>query len=156
MHQKDFRNFKVSLTGPKLQIVCVLLYTGDSSLHLLALLKRTIFVSLPFFLSGIVYRYTCANWKVTYHGKTFPHFLNRSSEHIGTSNLTRKCIKNAKELAISNQLLQCDSAITFDDLDILGSDSNKFLLLTKESLLIKRGEPVLNRTTKSFLLDHFD
>ena len=74
---------------------------------------------------------------------------------MGISNLTGKRIKNAKELAISDHLLQCDSAITFDDFDILASDSNKFKLLIKESLLIKRDKPVLNRTTKSFLLDLF-
>ena len=44
----------------------------------------------------------------------------------------------------------------FDDFDILASDSNKFKLLLNESLLIKRQKPVLNRTTKPFLLDLFD
>ena len=73
-----------------------------------------------------------------------------------TSNLTGKRIKNAKESAISDHLLRCDSPITFDNFDILVSDSNKFKLLIKESLLIKLDKPVLNRTTKSFPLDLFD
>ena len=64
-----------------------------------------------------------------------------------------KCIKNAKVSAISDHLLQCDSPITFDDFDILSSDSKKFKLLTMESLLIKHEKPVLNRTIKSFPLD---
>ena len=51
-----------------------------------------------------------------------------------TSNLTVKRIKSAKESAISDLLLQCDSPITFD-IDILASDSNKFKLLIKENLL---------------------
>ena len=72
-----------------------------------------------------------------------------------TSNQTGKCITNAKELAISDYLLQCDFRITFDDFDFLGSDSNKFKLIIKENLLIKRDKQVLNRTTKSFLLDLF-
>ena len=72
---------------------------------------------------------------------------------MGTSKLMEKRIKNAKELAISDHLLQCDSPITFDDFDILSSDSNKFKLLTMESLLIKHEKPVLNRTIKSFPLD---
>ena len=42
--------------------------------------------------------------------------------------------------------------IRYDDFDILASDSNKL----KESLLIKRGWPVLNRTKKSFQLHLFD
>ena len=66
-----------------------------------------------------------------------------------------KHIKNAEELAISDNLLQCDSPITFEDYDILASDSNKFKSLIKEILLIKRDKPVLNRTTRSFRLDFF-
>ena len=74
---------------------------------------------------------------------------------MGISNLMEKHIKNAEELAISDNLLQCDSPITFEDYDILASDSNKFKSLIKEILLIKRDKPVLNRTTKSFRLDFF-
>ena len=66
-----------------------------------------------------------------------------------------KHIKNAEESAISDNLLQCDSPITFEDNDILASDSNKFKSLIKEILLIKRDKPVLNRTAKSFRLDFF-
>ena len=62
--------------------------------------------------------------------------------------ITGKCIKNAKELEISDNLLQCDSPITFDDFDILAPDSNKFKLFINEGLLIKRDKPVLNITTK--------
>ena len=72
-----------------------------------------------------------------------------------TSNLTGKRLKNAKELALSDNLLQCDSTMTFDDFDILVSCSNKFKLLIKENLFIKRDKPALNRTTNSFLLDLF-
>ena len=49
-----------------------------------------------------------------------------------------------------------DSSITFDDFDILASDSHKFKLLIKESLLIKRDKPVVNRRTELFPLDLFD
>ena len=67
---------------------------------------------------------------------------------MGNLNLMRKRIKNIKDLAISDHLLQCDFRITFDVFDILTSDSNKLKLLIKESLLIKRDKRVLNRTTK--------
>ena len=86
----------------------------------------------------------------------FWHFFITASEHMRTLNLTGKRLKNAKESAISDHLLQCDSSITFDDFDILASDSNKFKLLIKESLLIKRGKPVLNKRTELFPLDLFD
>ena len=107
-------------------------------------------------LSGIIYQYTCSNCKVTYYRKMFQHFFTRASEHMETSSLMGKRINSTKESAISDHLLQCDSPITFDDFDILASDSNKCKLLIKESLLIKPDKPVLSRTTKSFPLDLFD
>ena len=97
-----------------------------------------------------------SNCKVTYYRKMFQQFFTRASKHMGTSNLTGKCFKNAKESAISDHLLQCDFPITFDDIDISASNSNKFKLIIKKSLLIKHDKPVLNRTTKSFPLDVFD
>ena len=75
---------------------------------------------------------------------------------MGPWNLTGKRSKNAKESAVSDHLLQGDFSITFDDFDILASDSNKFKLLIKESLLTKRDKSVLNKTTESFPLDLFD
>ena len=93
-------------------------------------------------LSRIAYRYTCSNCKVTYYRKTFQHFFTRASKYMRPLNLTGKRIKKAKESAISDQFLQYDSPITFDDLDILASDSSKIKLLVKECLLISRDKPV--------------
>ena len=78
---------------------------------------------------------------------------------MGLSNLTGKRIKNlrvAKESALCDHLLQRDSPITFEDFDILPSDSKKFKSLITENLLIKRDQPVLHKTTKSFPLDLFE
>ena len=61
-----------------------------------------------------------------------------------------------KESAISDHCLQCDCIISFDNFDALASDTNNFRLLIKESLLIKRDKPILNRTMKSFPLKLFD
>ena len=75
---------------------------------------------------------------------------------MGISNLIIKRVKNVKESAVSDHLLQCTCAIDFDHFDILASDTNSFRLLIKESFLIKRDEPVLNCTVKSFPLKLFD
>ena len=157
-------------------------YTGKSSLDLRSRLRHAIKKNIPFcklnvvvrstcrianlfrfkdslakkMLPEIVYRYTFSNCKVTYYRKTFRAFCTRVSEHMGTSNLMKKCIKYAKKLAIFDHLLQCDTPITFDDLDNLASDFNNFKLFIKESLFLKRDKPGLNRTEKSFLLDLFD
>ena len=169
------------MTVPKLQIVRVLPYTGKSSLDLRAHLRRTIeknilscklnvvFKStcrlgnlLRFnesiekeILSEIVHCYTYSNCKVNYDRKLFWHIFTKASEHMATSDLIGKHIKNAKDLRISHHLLQCESPITFDDFDILASNSEKSKLFIKESLLIKRDKPVLNKTIKPFLLDRF-
>ena len=75
---------------------------------------------------------------------------------MGISNLTRKRLKIIKQSAISDHLLQCNSTINFDNFDILGEESNEFKLLLRESLLIKRDKPILNRTIKAFPLELFD
>ena len=75
---------------------------------------------------------------------------------MGVSNLTGKRLKDIKNLAVSDHLLQCNCTIDFDHFDILATGVSQFNLLVKESLLIKRDSPVLNRATKSFPLALFD
>ena len=75
---------------------------------------------------------------------------------MGISNLTDKHVKNVKDSAVSEHLLQYDCTIDFDNFDILASDTNSFRLLIKESLLIKRDKPVLNRIVRSFPMKLFD
>ena len=163
---------------PKRELIFVLPYLGKLSFDLRTRCRRTIERDLLYcklkmifrklntlfqlkgplekeIRSGI-YRYTCSNSKVTYYGKTFRHFYTRAAEHMGISNLTGKRLKNVKQSAISDHLLQCNCAINFDHFSILATDCNKFKLLLRESLLIKREKPILNRTIKSFPLEHFD
>ena len=104
----------------------------------------------------IVYRCMCSNCKVTYYGKTYRHFFTRALEHVGISNLTEKRLKCVKQSAVSDHLFKCNCSIDFDHFDILASDTNKFRLVIKESLFIKRDQSQLNKTIKSFPLNLFD
>ena len=166
----------------KRELICVLPYLGKASLDLRTRFRRTVERNLPFcklkiifrskcrlntffrfkdsiekkIHSGIIYRYTCSNGKVTYYGKSFRQFYTRAAEHMGISKLTGKRLKIVMQSAISDHLLQCNCTINFDDFDILATESNKFKLLVRESLLIKRDKPILNRTIKSFPLELFD
>ena len=106
--------------------------------------------------SGILYSYRCSNCNVTYYRKTYRHFYARPAEHMGIFNLTVKHLKNFKQSATSDHPLQFNCTINFDNFDILAAESNKFKLLLRESLLIKRDKPILNRTIKSFPLELFN
>ena len=75
---------------------------------------------------------------------------------MGVSNLTGKRLKDIKNSAVSDHLLQYKCAIDFDHFDILATEVSKFNLLVKENLLIKRDNQVLNRNSKSFPLELFD
>ena len=60
---------------------------------------------------------------------------------MGISNLIGKRLKSVKQSAISDKLLECNCSIGFNHFDILASDPNKFRLLIKERLLVKRDQP---------------
>ena len=64
---------------------------------------------------------------------------------MGISNLTEKRVKNVKESAVSDHHLQCDCIISFDDFEVLASETNNFRLLIKESVT------ALNRGTSIYL-----
>ena len=69
---------------------------------------------------------------------------------MGVSNFTGKWLKNMKDLAISNHLLQCNCTIDFDHFDILAFEVSNFRLLLKQSLLVKHYNPDLKQLTPSF------
>ena len=160
---------KVFLVAQKKELVCVLPFIGKKSLQLRSRLVKSIQQNLKFcslnvifqspcklhtlfkfkdsldkkIRSDLIYRYTCSNCNVIYCGKTYRE-LNREGS------------KNMKGSVVSDHHLQCDCIISFGDFDVLASYTNNFRLLIKESLLIKRDKPILNRTIKSFPLKLFD
>ena len=179
---KVFIKKEVVLKASKKELICVLPFLGKRSMQLRTRLANSIESNLKFcklkvifqspcklnslfhykdslqkkIRSDIVYRYMCSNCKVTYYGKTYRHFFTRAAEHMCISNLTGKRLKCVKQSAVSDHLLECNCPIDFDHFDILASYANKFRLLIKESLLIKRDQPQLNKTIKSFPLKLFD
>ena len=173
---------EVVMTASKKELIYILPFFGNKSLQLRTRLVNSIENNLKFYKlkvifqspcklsslfrykdslkkeirSDIVYKCRCSNCKVTYYSKTYRHFFTRAAEHMGISNLTGKRLKCVKQSAVSDHLLECNCSIDFDHFDILASDANKFRLLIKESLLIKRDQPQLNKTIKSFPLKLFD
>ena len=76
------------------------------------------------------------------------HLNVRIGEHIGISTLTRKQVK-PKNSSVADHLLLCNHSAYYDNFSILTRENKKFLLELKESLLIMRDKPSLNRNITS-------
>ena len=71
------------------------------------------------------------------------------------SALTGKRVTNNKKSAVKDHCLPCNHVGTFEDFSILMYESNPFKLLIKESLLVSRDKPLLNKQLKSIPLQLF-
>ena len=112
---------------------------------------------LPYdLMSKVVYKYTCGRCNSSYYGETDRHLRVRAGEHIGLSPLTFKKRKPSKESAVRDHLLFYDNDPSFEGFSVIAKASSKFALEIKESLLIKRDTPNLNRNTASVELLLFD
>ncbi len=121
---------------------------------------------IPFELrSNIVYQFKCVGCSTAYYGLTTRHIKTRLSEHLGISSLTGKpvccgpsavfdhCVFGpAHKFCVSppNCVECCNN--TAKSFSILTSASSEFHLKIKESLLIARDRPVLNKNVASLPL----
>ena len=94
--------------------------------------------------SAVVYKFQCGLCNESYYGECMRHLNVRIGEHIGISPLTRKQVK-PKNSSIVDLLLLCNHSASDDDFSILTRENKKFLLELKESLLLMRDKPSLNR-----------
>ena len=103
--------------------------------------------------SLILYKFQCGKCNLAYYGKTFRLFRVRVFEHTGTSLRTWKQFtynpSNSNNTSVLNHLAKCKANATIDNFEIIGSADNDFNLRIKESLLIKKDDPVLNKSVKS-------
>ena len=106
--------------------------------------------------SHLVYKFTCSCCNATYYGESERHFFVRACEHLGMTPLIRKRVRNPKKSAIFDHILLNGHDASFEDLTILLKEKNRFKLHLKESLLIKRDKPELNRNIDSYPLELFD
>ena len=108
--------------------------------------------------SLILYKFTCINCNIDYYGKTKRQFEVRRSEHLGISIKTGKALKyNPKSTtAVKEHLRECDHVGTADNFKIIGSATSDHHLCIKESLLIKRDRPALNKNVYSTPLYLFE
>ena len=107
-------------------------------------------------ISGVVYKFQCGLCNESYYGESIRHLDIRSGEDIGVPPLTGKKVKPPNNSAIWNHLLHCNFLPSFDNFSALAHENKKYLLEIKESLLIMRDKPSLNRYISSAPLYLFD
>ena len=104
-------------------------------------------------ISGVVYKFQCGLCNKSYYGEHQTLLSDiRSGEHIGVSPLTGKKVKPINNSSVCDHLLHSNYLPSFDNFSIMAQENNKFLLEIKESLLIVRVKPWLNRNISSTLL----
>ena len=99
------------------------------------------------------YKFQCGRCNASYCDKTDRHLKVKSREHICISPLI---FKKVVESSIPDHLLFCNHDPLFHDFTISAKGTNKFFLEMKESILIKRDKPILNKKISSALLFLFD
>ena len=169
---------RVYLTAPKKEVFFILPYLGSLSLNLKQNIHSYFTRTLPscnlkiilkstnrlssFFRfkdvipremrSHLVYKFSCGSCNATYYGKTERHLNVRSGEHIGKSPLTGKKVA-CKTSAVSDHILFHDNLESdFSDFKILCHENNTFKLSIRESILIYRDSPELNKNVASIPL----
>ena len=112
--------------------------------------------SIPLYLrSHVIYKFQCSNCNITYYGETERNLKVRAGEHISTSPLTGKRVNNNEKSSVKDHCLLSGHVCSFDDFTVLNYESHKFKRLIKESLLVTKDKPLLNKQVKSLKLELF-
>ena len=102
--------------------------------------------------SHLVYKFSCSSCHATYYGKTERHSNVRSCEHIGLSPLTGNRVTCKPSAIFDHLILHEHNNSSFNDFSILCCENNVFTLYLRESILVKRDLPELNRNVSSMPL----
>ena len=105
--------------------------------------------------SNLVYKFSCNICDDIHYGKTKRHFKVRACEHVGITPLTEEKVKSPKESTEFDNIFRTGHNASFDDFETLAKEFDEFRLFLRESLLILRDGPPLNRYVKSISLELF-
>ena len=75
-----------------------------------------------------IYNFTCGSCNASYAGKTFRQMKVRVSEHQGVSLRTGKHLKGTLSSSVRDHMLDCNHMVTWDDIKVLGRESNHWQL----------------------------
>ena len=112
--------------------------------------------SIPLHIrSHLIYKVQCSNRNITYYGEIERHLKVRTGEHINMSPLAGKRVNNNKNFSVNDHCLLSCHVCSFEDFTVLNYESHKFKRLIKESLLVTKEKPLLNKQVKSLKLELF-
>ena len=100
-------------------------------------------------MSHINYLYKCSSCNAAYVGKTYRHKKVRICEHMGISPRTGKTVKGVITTAVRDHMLHCDTVVCEGDFSILSKGGDYRELEIKESIMIQKLKPSLNRDLMS-------
>ena len=98
--------------------------------------------------SHVVYKVSCKGCNLFYYGFSDRHLKVRAYDHLGLSYLKKKPIKGV-DTSMKTHCRENDHVATWDDVSIVGRDECSWRLRIKESLTIKRDQPLLNKMVYS-------
>ena len=109
-------------------------------------------------MSGVIYKYTCAGCNLSYIGCTKRYWEKRLEEHSHISARTGGPLSGLQIFApLQHVKSNCCSArsVTRDDFEIIGRESDSYLLQVKESIFVSKERPILNNNVTSVPLHLF-
>ena len=132
---------KILPSGYKLQVI----FKGQNTISRFFRYKDKI----PYLLnSHLVYQYKCSCCRASYIGYTRRHIKTRWSEHMGVSPYTGALVVGQIGV-VRDHMLTCQTKIKIDNFKILETDNLPTSLRIKESLLIQKFNPSLNKDDSS-------
>ena len=140
---KLHRTFKQLLPACNLRVIFKISSRMKNYFHIKDNIKRELH-------SLLVYNFKCNSFNAEYIRKTKRHYRTRTSERVGVSPLTGKCVKNNSQTsAVHDHMLFCMTVACPEDFSILAKSFCNFKLEIEESILIKRLKPTLNKNISS-------
>ena len=106
-------------------------------------LKQKVFANFFWLLKAL-----CSLQESVIYSISVRHLNVRSGEHIRILLLTKKKVK-PKGGAVSDHLFLCNNSTSFESFSVLVKEKRKFVSELKESLLIMRDKPSLNKNIRS-------
>ena len=109
-------------------------------------------------MSGVIYKYTCAECNLSYVGSTKRYWEKRLEEHTHLSARTGEPLSGMIVYAPLQHVKSDDCAarsVNREDFTFIGRESDPHLLQVKESIFISKLRPVLNNNITSVPLHLF-